>query len=773
MAPVVLKGVGAVLSGKRLAQEEGYRQNASDAFVSHNKDTSSMDLLQRCKKLNEFLSSDFLKGGPPTGSPAGAGSPAPTDSAALDPKAQLREILSILNAGSAKRPSFLDRPPVTATAGIPSSAAPSPALSRRGSITSVTSNVCRAVTPTRSATATRTLRTPPPPSPPQTAPPPASSTPSKSKPLVVRVPATGGRSSSGSGIGGGGGKAVAAVAAAAAPESRKRQISGPGALQLLDLLEFTETDGSSEGRSEGGLPPHPATAVAVVQQQQQQHGSSDPRSSPVVADDLDDLIGLLNAVSPSLSLHATHTTLLPLRGLPRRPLRPRIRDHHPQQRQQQRGSPQTHVVTAAAAGGAVAVASITAGAAAGVLELIRQEEEEGRRILELIRREQASQVEQRQRETDAQELREQRELLEQQRLARENTLLEGERVLKQQQLSEQQELDQQRQQLVQRQLVQRQQQQAVAEEQRVQRELAANLLHQQQELHRQQQRDAEEQRQRDDAGRLEREESARRARLAEQRKMQQEEEARQQQRERDELLRQAELRRQRDLLAVQQEAERVLALEEAERVAAARLQACGCIQRHWRGHRGRSRGAAVRLQAAQHSAAVLLLQACVRSAQARKRAHMVAVTRFTRTHAACVIQRWFRSWYTVNSYSLRPLRLPRSSSGRSSSHSVAMDGHAELAALPLRVRAGGDARTTSRNSDGSDSGVAVPDAATKHRTVTTTRGRGTVLATLEKLERSDTDDRARMAASHNRGLVQAVAAAKHRAVALPPHPAAK
>ncbi|MEW5310064.1 MAG: hypothetical protein WDW38_001896 [Sanguina aurantia] len=696
MAPVVLKGVGAVLSGKRLAQEEGYRQNASDAFVSHNKDTSSMDLLQRCKKLNEFLSSDFLKGGPPTGSPAGAGSPAPTDSAALDPKAQLREILSILNAGSAKRPSFLDRPPVTATAGIPSSAAP---LTRPQ--------------PSRQ----HHLRDQQP-----------SSTPSKSKPLVVRVPATGGRSSSGSGIGGGGGKAVAAVAAAAAPESRKRQISGPGALQLLDLLEFTETDGSSEGRSEGGLPPHPATAVAVVQQQQQQHGSSDPRSSPVVADDLDDLIGLLNAVSPRSpctphtppscpfeDCRAAHSgpaseTTTPNSGSSSGAL------HRPMVMRPPPGLGPLPlpgvgwlpaVVTAAAAGGAVAVASITAGAAAGVLELIRQEEEEGRRILELIRREQASQVEQRQRETDAQELREQRELLEQQRLARENTLLEGERVLKQQQLSEQQELDQQRQQLVQRQLVQRQQQQAVAEEQRVQRELAANLLHQQQELHRQQQRDAEEQRQRDDAGRLEREESARRARLAEQRKMQQEEEARQQQRERDELLRQAELRRQRDLLAVQQEAERVLALEEAERVAAARLQACGCIQRHWRGHRGRSRGAAVRLQAAQHSAAVLLLQACVRSAQARKRAHMVAVTRFTRTHAACVIQRWFRSWCTVNSYSLRPLRLPRSSSGRSSSHSVAMDGHAELAALPLRVRAGGDARTTSRNSDGSDSGVAV------------------------------------------------------------------
>lgn len=81
--------------------------------------------------------------------------------------------------------------------------------------------------------------------------------------------------------------------------------------------------------------------------------------------------------------------------------------------------------------------------------------------------------------------------------------------------------------------------------------------------------------------------------------------------------------------------------------------------------------------------------------------------RFTRKHAACVIQRWFRSWCTVNGYSLRPLRLPRTSSGRSSSHSVAMDGHAELAALPLRVRAGGDARTTSRNSDGSDSSVAV------------------------------------------------------------------
>lgn len=57
MAPLTFKGGNAVLSGKRLAQEEGYRQHANDAFVSHNKDTSSLDLLQRCKKLNEFLSS--------------------------------------------------------------------------------------------------------------------------------------------------------------------------------------------------------------------------------------------------------------------------------------------------------------------------------------------------------------------------------------------------------------------------------------------------------------------------------------------------------------------------------------------------------------------------------------------------------------------------------------------------------------------------------------------------------------------------------------------
>ncbi|KAG2499379.1 hypothetical protein HYH03_002954 [Edaphochlamys debaryana] len=72
------------------------RDEAKEVFTRHTKETSNLDVLTRCKKLNELLSSDVLKGK--------GGS-----------KAQLKEILGILNAGPA-RPSFLDdKPSITAT----------------------------------------------------------------------------------------------------------------------------------------------------------------------------------------------------------------------------------------------------------------------------------------------------------------------------------------------------------------------------------------------------------------------------------------------------------------------------------------------------------------------------------------------------------------------------------------------------------------------------------------------------------------------------------
>jgi hypothetical protein len=133
-------------------KEDGARKQAKDAFEAHTKATGSMDLLDRCKKLNEFLSSvridlhrptamglpsyfpsspvpwqDFMKGGPLCASPGGN-------------KAQLKEMLAILNAGP-KRPSFLDKPPVTATAGVKkppqstaSSGSPSHATTRNATL---------------------------------------------------------------------------------------------------------------------------------------------------------------------------------------------------------------------------------------------------------------------------------------------------------------------------------------------------------------------------------------------------------------------------------------------------------------------------------------------------------------------------------------------------------------------------------------------------------------------------------------------------------------
>ncbi|GAX84749.1 hypothetical protein CEUSTIGMA_g12171.t1 [Chlamydomonas eustigma] len=87
---------------KRLAHEESYRLEAKEAYEKHTASTGKLDILQRCKKLNEFLSNDFLKQGP-------------------ENKEQLKEMLAILNSGP-KRPSFLDKPPVTSSIGKKSAA---------------------------------------------------------------------------------------------------------------------------------------------------------------------------------------------------------------------------------------------------------------------------------------------------------------------------------------------------------------------------------------------------------------------------------------------------------------------------------------------------------------------------------------------------------------------------------------------------------------------------------------------------------------------------
>ncbi|KAG2443078.1 hypothetical protein HYH02_009492 [Chlamydomonas schloesseri] len=83
---------------------EDTREEGKAAFKAHIKETSNLDVLSRCKKLNELLSSDVLKG-------------------KGDSKEQLKEILGILHAGP-KRPSFLDKPPVTASTGKRAAAPP-------------------------------------------------------------------------------------------------------------------------------------------------------------------------------------------------------------------------------------------------------------------------------------------------------------------------------------------------------------------------------------------------------------------------------------------------------------------------------------------------------------------------------------------------------------------------------------------------------------------------------------------------------------------------
>ncbi|GLI68946.1 hypothetical protein VaNZ11_013472 [Volvox africanus] len=88
--------VARVDAARKWVAEET-RAEAKEVFSQHTRETSNLDVLSRCKKLNELLSSDVLSG-------------------KGDAKEQLKEILGILHTGP-KRPAFLDKPPVTAIAG--------------------------------------------------------------------------------------------------------------------------------------------------------------------------------------------------------------------------------------------------------------------------------------------------------------------------------------------------------------------------------------------------------------------------------------------------------------------------------------------------------------------------------------------------------------------------------------------------------------------------------------------------------------------------------
>lgn len=42
---------------KRLVQDDGYRTEAKSAFEAHTRSTAGKDVLERCRRLNEFLES--------------------------------------------------------------------------------------------------------------------------------------------------------------------------------------------------------------------------------------------------------------------------------------------------------------------------------------------------------------------------------------------------------------------------------------------------------------------------------------------------------------------------------------------------------------------------------------------------------------------------------------------------------------------------------------------------------------------------------------------
>mmetsp|Transcript_6363 Transcript_6363/g.16953 ORF Transcript_6363/g.16953 Transcript_6363/m.16953 type:complete len:524 (+) Transcript_6363:44-1615(+) len=92
-----------------VAQNEDSLEQARRAFKQHNSDSGNLDVLERCKRLNEFLTQDFLR-------KPGQGP---------NSKVELQQILALLSSGP-KRPACLDTPPITHSAGKGAPAKPCP-----------------------------------------------------------------------------------------------------------------------------------------------------------------------------------------------------------------------------------------------------------------------------------------------------------------------------------------------------------------------------------------------------------------------------------------------------------------------------------------------------------------------------------------------------------------------------------------------------------------------------------------------------------------------
>lgn len=57
MAPAAAASLSSAKGARSLVTDDAFRQHASDAFAKTKKELGGLDLLDRCKKLNEFLAS--------------------------------------------------------------------------------------------------------------------------------------------------------------------------------------------------------------------------------------------------------------------------------------------------------------------------------------------------------------------------------------------------------------------------------------------------------------------------------------------------------------------------------------------------------------------------------------------------------------------------------------------------------------------------------------------------------------------------------------------
>lgn len=55
-------GLSSQVAVQRLVTEDGFRKTTKEAFAKCTREAEGLDVLQRCKKLNEFLASGVRRG---------------------------------------------------------------------------------------------------------------------------------------------------------------------------------------------------------------------------------------------------------------------------------------------------------------------------------------------------------------------------------------------------------------------------------------------------------------------------------------------------------------------------------------------------------------------------------------------------------------------------------------------------------------------------------------------------------------------------------------